>query len=65
MVVYSLPTCGKCIALKKELSNKGFQYNVNEDKEFMIDLGFTEIPMLEVDGKLMNYDEAIKWISNN
>ena len=34
------------------------------DVKEMEKLGFKAAPMLEVNGKIMNYSEAIKWVNN-
>lgn len=54
--------CPKCITLKKELDKNGITYDVFDDIDKMIEMGFNEVPVLEVDNARMNYTEAIKWI---
>lgn len=54
--------CPNCNALKKELIKAGIVYEVFDDIDKMIEMGFTEMPMLEVDGKIMKRTDAIKWI---
>jgi len=38
-------------------------YVENNDMEEMISKGFTTSPMLEVNTKILNYNEAITWIT--
>ncbi|MBQ2396916.1 MAG: hypothetical protein II304_07790 [Bacteroidales bacterium] len=54
--------CPKCIVLTKKLDSAGITYDVFDDVDKMIEIGMTTVPMLEVDGKIMNYKEAIDWI---
>ena len=54
--------CPSCNMLKKELDKNGIMYDVFDDVDKMIEMGFNEVPILEVDNTKMNYTEAIKWI---
>ena len=54
--------CPLCIVLTKKLDETGITYEVFDDVDEMIEMGMTTVPMLEVDGKIMNYAEAMKWI---
>ena len=48
--------------LKKKLDEKNIQYEDVTDKQVMLSLGFEEAPKLSVNGVVMNFKEAIKWI---
>lgn len=54
--------CPRCNMLKKELDKNGIMYDVFDDVDKMIEMGFNEVPILKVDNTKMNYTEAIKWI---
>ena len=56
--------CPKCIVLKKMLDNKGIEYEVNDNVDEMINLGFTSLPVLEVDDNRMAFEEAIQYIKS-
>lgn len=43
---------------------KRIEYQEVSDIKEMQCLGFTSAPMLDVDGKIMNFIEANKWITN-
>lgn len=62
IILYSTG-CPKCKVLKKKLDAKGIIYTLeeNEDPTFMIEKGFLETPILEVNGKTMGFVEANKW----
>lgn len=54
--------CPKCGLLKKVLEQKGIEYTVEDDVNKMLELGIEEVPMLKIQGKLMNYDKALHYI---
>lgn len=54
--------CPKCVILEKKLKDKDIEYAIVTDVKTMINMGFDKAPMLEVDGMLLEYDEAKKWI---
>lgn len=54
--------CPKCGLLKKVLEQKGIEYTVEDDANKMLELGIEEVPMLKIQGKLMNYDEVLHYI---
>lgn len=53
--------CPQCRILKSKLDEKHVQYEVCMDSSLMIDKGFRSVPMLEVDDKIMGFNEAIRW----
>lgn len=54
--------CPKCKVLKMKLDKGGIQYETVNDIEIMKAKGFQEAPKLEVNGVIMNFTEAVKWI---
>lgn len=60
-VLYSTH-CPKCEILQEKLDDKNIKYDICTDKKLMLSKKFLSAPMLEVDGKVMTYLEAIKWI---
>lgn len=61
MILYTIG-CPKCIVLEKKLAVKGIPFEICNNKDVMLEKGFSEVPMLEVDDKIMSYKEAVKWI---
>ena len=61
IILYTID-CPRCIVLEKKLQQKNINFSVNKDKEEMFFKGFTSAPMLEVDGKYMDFFEARRWI---
>lgn len=63
VVLYSTG-CPKCNVLEKKLSSAGIEYEIINDADLMINKGFTSTPMLEVDGKDLDFKKAVDWINN-
>jgi glutaredoxin len=60
VILYST-NCPKCKVLEKKLDSTGIDYKIITDEELMINKGFTSAPMLEVDGLLMDFGNAVRW----
>ena len=56
--------CPKCVILKKKLTEKGVLYEEITDTQVMSNLGITMVPVLEVDGRLFSFAEAVNWVNN-
>ena len=54
--------CPNCLRLKNRLDEKGIQYEDVTDVELMKSKGFKSAPKLEVDGVIMDFIDAIKWV---
>lgn len=55
--------CPKCKVLRVKLDAAGINYSIVEDIEVMRQLGINEVPYLRVNGELMNFSTAIKWVN--
>lgn len=64
VVLYTI-NCPRCIVLEKKLDAKGVTYEKFEDKDKMIEMGMSTMPVLEVDGIRMNFAEAVNWINTD
>lgn len=62
VILYST-NCPKCIVLSKKMEQKNIKYDIETDVDLMQSKGFTSMPMLEVDGNLMDFGDAIKWVN--
>lgn len=62
-VVLYTTHCPKCKVLEAKLKMKKVEYNEVTDADLMIEKGFMSAPMLEVDGKIMNYKNAVDWLN--
>ena len=57
--------CPRCVVLEKKLSEKHIDYSIVSDEDLIIEKGFLSVPMLEVDEKVMNFSEAMRWTMDN
>lgn len=56
--------CPKCRVIETKLNEKDIQYIKVTDVNEMTKLGFKSAPILEIDGKILNFGDAIRWIKN-
>lgn len=61
-ILYSTD-CPKCKVLEAKLIKNNIQFTVITDVKTMLAKGFASAPMLEVDGNLMDFTQANKWIN--
>lgn len=62
IVLYSTG-CPRCEVLKKKLTNANISFVTESDTNVMIEKGFTDVPILDVNGECMNFVEANNWIN--
>jgi len=65
MITLYTTHCPKCKSLEHRLKLNKIEYTIVDDKDLIIEKGFTSAPQLEINGELMDYNTAIKWISEN
>lgn len=56
--------CPKCKVLESKLKNKRVNFQKNVDTDTMKKMGLTSVPVLRVNGKLLNFLEANNWVNN-
>ena len=56
--------CPKCKILEKKLSDKSVSFETCEDTEIMKEKGVRSVPVLEVDGTMMPYYDAVKYVNS-
>ncbi len=64
ITIYSTePPCPKCKVIEKKLNQVGIEYDIINDAEQIKRKGYGNrfMPLVEVDGKLMEFAEAVKW----
>lgn len=62
--IYTLDGCPKCEILKKKLAQHKVEFNECKDREAMALLGIAACPVLEVNGQLLRYAQAVSWVNN-
>lgn len=63
MIILYTIDCPKCKILEKKLEQAGVKYEVCRDRETIVSKGFDLMPVLDVDGQVMNFSEAVKWVN--
>ena len=56
--------CPRCNILKTKLDNEGISYVVCTNVDEMVAMGFETAPMLSVNGNLLDFGQAVRWINN-
>lgn len=64
MIVLYSTDCPKCKVLKKKLEEKGIAYQENNSVKEMLSLGINQVPVLKVNGELLDFSAANTWINN-
>ena len=55
--------CPKCVILEAKMKQKNIEYAIENDVDLMVEKGFQSLPMLEVDGEVMDFGTAVKWVN--
>lgn len=56
--------CQKCHVLETKLTQKNIEFTECDDMKKMKELGIMQAPMLFLDGKLMNYLDAVHYVNS-
>ena len=64
MIKFYTTHCPKCRVLELKLKQKGIDYEEFDNVEEMLAKGLTSAPYLEVDDKLLNFSEAVKYVNS-
>lgn len=63
VTIYTTETCPKCKILKKKLTDKNIDFKDETDVEVLKNLGIYDVPVLNVDGTLLDFSAANSWIN--
>lgn len=55
--------CPKCRILEAKLRQKGIRYTEINEMEKIVATGFRSVPLLSVNGTIMDFSSAIKWVN--
>ena len=55
--------CPKCKILEERLNEKKIKYEIIDNIEELQKMNFKSVPNLEIDGKIYNYLESIKYLN--
>ena len=62
IILYTID-CPKCRVLEKKLNNANISFEVCKDTKLMAERNISKLPMLEVDGKMLTFKEAVDMIN--
>lgn len=65
MIKFYSTGCPKCKVLIKKLNEKNIQYEECNDTEIMKAKGIQFLPVLEINGDLLDFKQATEWIGRN
>lgn len=63
VTIYTTETCPKCKILKKKLTDKNIDFKDETDVEVLKNLRIYDVPVLNVDGTLLDFSAANSWIN--
>ena len=63
MIILYTIDCPKCKVLIQKLNDKNIPYIICDDIDVMMNKGLTTVPVVEKNGELMSFKEAIDWIN--
>lgn len=63
MIILYSTGCPKCKVLEAKLNAKGIQYSTVTDVDLMIAKGLNLMPVLEVNGQLLDFALAVEWVN--
>lgn len=61
VILYSTH-CPQCEILEDKLQTKNIQYTEITDVSLMLNKGIKNVPVLEVNGEMMNFLKACEWV---
>lgn len=64
IILYST-NCPKCNVLETKLNQKNIVHEVCTDVDIMQSKGMMSAPALEVDGELMDFGAAVRWVNEH
>ena len=62
IILYTVD-CPKCKVLEKKLNNANISFEVCKDTKLMAERNISKLPMLEVDGEILTFKEAVDMIN--
>lgn len=63
VILYSTG-CPKCDILKRKLHDQEIEFQEENSVEKMLALGISQVPVLSVDGELLSFADAVRWVNS-
>ena len=64
VILYSTG-CPRCNVLVKKLNENGIGFEEENDVDTILNMGIKSVPVLSVDGKLMDFMSAVAWLNDS
>lgn len=64
VILYS-NNCPRCKILKRKLDDNKINYEIIDDVDTMIDKGLSTVPVLEINGRMLDFKEAVEWVNKS
>ena len=64
IILYS-NNCPRCKILKKKLDDNKINYEIIDNVDTMIDKGLSTVPVLEINGRMLDFKEAVEWVNKS
>ena len=65
IILYSMPECIRCQLVKQMLDAHDVSYTEINDRQVFEAKEIENVPVLEVDGKIMEYHAILTWLKQN
>ena len=62
-IIFFSTHCPKCKVVEMKLKQKNINYEECNDVEYMLSLGLKSAPALSVNGNLLEFAAAVKWVN--
>lgn len=62
-IIFYSTHCPKCKVIEVKMKQKYIDYTEVNDVDKMLELGIKSAPYLEVNGELLDFSAALKWIN--
>jgi len=64
MIILYSTGCPRCNVLEKKLNQKNVRYTECNDVAEMETKGISTVPCLDVEGEIMDFGKAVKWVNS-
>lgn len=62
MIILYSTNCPKCKVLETKLKQQNIDFILETDLTKMMNMGYMEAPLLEINDEIYNFSQAIKWL---
>lgn len=62
MIILYSTNCPKCKVLETKLKQQNIDFILETDLTKMMNMGYMEAPLLEINNEIYNFSQAIKWL---